>query len=106
MVTPPAPPPPTKTYDQGYAAGLAAAGRGGGRGGGRQAQGRGGGRGDATPAPPRAYCFVHGTRGHPDGQCRTMAKGAPETHPSFTDEMRAATDPCIIDGYPGASARA
>ncbi|KAJ1404284.1 hypothetical protein B484DRAFT_404847 [Ochromonadaceae sp. CCMP2298] len=112
MITPPIAPPLLTEREQGYAAGLQAAalqaaGRGGGgRGGGRQAQGRGRGRGDSAPAPLRAYCFVHGTRGHTGAQCRTMAKGAPETHPSFTDEMRAATGPCTIDGYPGASVKA
>ncbi|KAJ1406435.1 hypothetical protein B484DRAFT_456821, partial [Ochromonadaceae sp. CCMP2298] len=112
MVTPPTAPPLLTEREQGYAAGLQtaalqAAGRGGGgRGGGHQAQGRSRGRGDSAPAPLRAYCFVHGTRGHTGAQCRTMAKGAPETHPSFTDEMRAATGPCTIDGYPGASVKA
>ena len=68
-------------------------GRGGGRGGGRvQGRGRGRGRGQQE-----LYCFAHGhNKTHKGTECKTM-----ENDTSYTQQMKTASAPCIIDGYFG-----
>jgi len=68
-------------------------GRRGGRGAGRT-QGRGRGRGRDQPM---MYCFAHGhNRTHMGTECSTMANDT-----SYTQLMRTASAPCVIDGYQG-----
>ena len=80
-------------------------GRGGGRTTGRDGRGNGNGRGNgrgagrATPQmqlTPKVYCFAHGYGEHLGSICSKMAND-----PSYTDGMKAATAPCVIDGYQG-----
>ena len=70
----------------------------GGRGGGRTT-GRNG-RGVAEPPQmqltPKVYCFAHGYGEHLGSICSKMANDS-----SYTDGMKAATAPCVIDGYQG-----
>jgi len=68
-------------------------GRGGGRGGGRtQGRGRGRGRGQQE-----TYCFAHGhNKTHKGTECKTM-----ENDTSYTQAMKTASAPCLIDGYYG-----
>jgi hypothetical protein len=68
-------------------------GQRGGRGGGRT-QGRGRGRGRNQQ---EMYCFHHGrNRTHMGTECTTMANDT-----SYTQPMKTASAPCVIDGYYG-----
>ena len=83
-------------------------GRGGGRGRGNPAGGRGGGRGGRhggrfsgrgpapNPAATRPYCFAHGYLGHLGKDCLIM-----QSEPGYTEDMKQATGPCIIDTWAG-----
>jgi hypothetical protein len=54
----------------------------------------------ATQSHMRPYCFHHGTNStHTGLGCTHMDKS---TNPVFTQQMKAATGPCIIDGITGA----
>ena len=68
-------------------------GKRGGRGGGRT-QGRGRGRGRDQK---EMYCFAHGhNKTHMGTECNTMANDT-----SYTQPMKTASAPCVIDGYFG-----
>jgi len=84
-------------------------GRGSGRGRGGRGKGRGtgraSGRGQIAPAPTNAaplpikYCFEHGyQRSHQGSACNIMQRDA-----SYTQPMKDAQAPCIIDGYQGST---
>ena len=66
----------------------------GGRGG-RGSQG-GRGRGRTGTAAPKPYCFAHGCAGHTGRECNTMHDDS-----SYTNAMKDATAPGVIDGWEG-----
>ena len=84
-------------YDAGRGRGRGDGGRGRG-GGGRGEGGRGRGRGAGQKQ--FQYCFFHGLLGHTGIECDKMMGAAAEAE-GYTQEMREATCPDAINGWPG-----